>query len=586
MHQLASAFMALTIAVVGTCTITFILSSVRYQLAMSRARSSSSTDVRSPIIPYWIPWLGSSLSFLTPNPGKFYSDVLTTHPSEMGFFGTVLAGEVNHIVYSARAVQALFKVKAVVAHREHLTKEILTKSLGVSVADFDSMLTGGQLVHMVKDEEMNSELLLRQQAVNENTGTYVEFLKDHLEAWVRALGPAAASGVDGKGEVEVVVNFYDWLQKLMFRPSCKAFLGDRLNDLYPELQADFWRFDRSMLDLLFGIPKFIKPVPYQVRDRLVENITRWVEQGDAELVKQNSSGGEEQDRILPDPYNPEAEWEPIWGSRLSRFRQARWTSEGVTPRGRASMELGFLFGLNSNVIPATGWMLMHILDPKNPELLPRVLTELRRAAIPAQGKTASCIEDINLDINVLTVQPLLLSLYQEVLRRYVDVLVARKAEQDFRLPLDSTTPEGKPHMLLVKKGETIITPNIVSQNDPDFFMDPPADVFDPERFLVPATENKVSKDASGNEYSDEYTFSTATVSHKFWPYGGGKTICPGRVFAKQEILATVAVILLGLKVSVENPKEYKIPGFAKVYGGSGTIPPRGDVRMRLRMRGL
>ncbi|KXJ89919.1 cytochrome P450, partial [Microdochium bolleyi] len=564
MAQPLCVLVAIAACLVGICTLTYALTTIRYHLALHRIRHTP--DVRPPVIPYAIPWLGSSLAFLTPHPGKFYRDVLSRRfPPPGGFFGAVLAGEVNHIVYSPRAVAALFKVKSSVAHREHLTHDILTKTLRVSEADYARMAHGGGLAKMQRDEEMNQELLLRQSAVNELTGTYVAFLKAELLRHC------------GEGEDTLEVDLYAWLQEHMFRPSVKAFMGDRMEHLYADFASDFWKFENGMLNMLFGIPRFISPQPYTVRDRLVENITRWVEQGDTLLASEGKG--------RPDRYSPAAEWEPVWGSRLSRARQARWVSEGLTTQGRASMEMGFVFGLASNVIPATGWMLIHILDPKNPELLPRVLNELRRAVITPKyntGKaTTTTLDDINLDINILIAQPLLMSIYQEVMRRYVDVLVARKAEQDVRLPLDSVASDNKtPQMLIVRKGETIITPNIVSQGDPAFFVDPPPEVFDAERFLVPAASSTTTTQEGGeSRWADEYAFSTASSAHKFWPYGGGKTICPGRVFAKQEILATVAMVLLGFDVEpVEDAKgRWEIPGFAKVYGGSGTIPPGGDV---------
>ncbi|KAJ1324726.1 cholesterol 7alpha-monooxygenase [Microdochium nivale] len=575
---------ALAACVLGLCALTYAATTLRYYVALYRIRTSSCPDVRSPIVPYATPWLGHSLAFLTPHPGRFYRDVLCSRaypPPPEGFFAIVLAGEVHHIVYSARAVAALFKVKSTVAHREHLTHDIFIKTLRVSEDDYARMAHGGGLAMAHRDEEMNQELLLRQGAVNELTSTYVAFLKAELVGYCNKTAAGSKEG----GNTEVL-DLYAWLQEHMFPPSVKAFLGDRMGAIYAGFAADFWIFENGMLNMLFGIPRMINPRPYDVRDRLIENITSWVKQGDELLA---ASGKNDK----PDPHNPATEWEPVWGSRLSRARQARWISEGVTKQGRASMELGFVFGLSSNVIPATGWMLMHILDPKDPALLPRVLNELRRAVISDGTGSRTTLDNLELDINALIAQPLLMSIYQEVMRRYVDVLVARKAEQDVRLPLDLATSEGKPQMLLVRKGETIITPNIVSQGDPAFFANPPPDVFDPERFLVPATNSASQESGAGadnnknnnNKWQDEYAFSTASSAHKFWPYGGGKTICPGRVFAKQEILATVAMVLLGFDVEpVMEAEKWQIPGFASVYGGSGTIPPGGDVRVRMRAR--
>ncbi|KAI7124653.1 hypothetical protein KC343_g17159, partial [Hortaea werneckii] len=77
---------------------------------------------------------------------------------------------------------------------------------------------------------------------------------------------------------------------------------------------------------------------------------------------------------------------------------------------------------------------------------------------------------------------------------------------------------------------------------------------------------------------------------KFFPFGGGKTICPGRVFAKQEAVGALAMVLLKLDFEVVgfldekgNPTQ-EFPGFAKAFAGSGALAPGGDLRVRIRAR--
>lgn len=201
----------------------------------------------------------------------------------------------------------------------------------------------------------------------------------------------------------------------------------------------------------------------------------------------------------------------------------------------AQVELGFVFGLNSNAIPTTAWMLMHILDPRRPHLLPHVLREVRAAAAAPVTSDGSKPRTA-LDVRQLMRSPFLQRIFHEVLRMYVDVLVAREIKEDVELPLDS---RGK--TLLFRKNSVLLAPSTPSHQDPTFFKEPAADVFFAERFLVPAPrENQL--DGPMN-----YVFSSSGSGSRLWPWGGGKTICPGRVFAKQEVLAAVAMVLLLFK---------------------------------------
>ena len=72
--------------------------------------------------------------------------------------------------------------------------------------------------------------------------------------------------------------------------------------------------------------------------------------------------------------------------------------------------------------------------------------------------------------------------------------------------------------------------------------------------------------------------------------GGGRTICPGRVFAKQEGLGALAMVLLRFEFEILGfvDKDRKaidhFPGFANQYPGSGALTPGGDIKVRMRRR--
>ena len=175
------------------------------------------------------------------------------------------------------------------------------------------------------------------------------------------------------------------------------------------------------------------------RKRMLDNLEAW----STEMIA--LSGGS--------PVDPEGPaWEPLLGSRLNRARHLDYKKRNLNTRSAASFNVGIVFGLASNVIPASGWMLMHILNPAGDKtLLPRVLAEIR------QGTK----EDGSLDIPALVSQPLLQSLWTEVLRLYSDVLVTRNITEDIILPLDV---DGK-RQVKFSKGDNIFVPSWLGHYD-------------------------------------------------------------------------------------------------------------------------
>ncbi|RYP42014.1 hypothetical protein DL768_010407 [Monosporascus sp. mg162] len=513
---------------------TYIITTLQYRLFFLRQHGSNGKHQPVPI-PYKIPWVGHTIGFLTQEPGSFFLGLLRWHARERGASKIVLGGQTTYIIFSHNAVQTLYKLKRNVASRENFHKTFLTKATGMSEDDHDKLISEAKTAR--QEVHLHQEFMLRQSGVNELTRAFIKFLQEQID-------PKTGKMPD---EVCEETELYAWLRPMMFRASVTAFMGRYILDVYQDLDVDFAHFDQGILDLVFGVSKIFRPRSYAAQAKILDGFNRWIQTVDAK------TGGR-----VPDPHDPEDEWEPFWGSRFSRARQALWIEREMSQSGRASIELGLIFGLNSNAIPATGWMLMHILDPKQPHLLPRVLDEIQRAVVPDTDSPGS---NINLNVHQLVSSPLLQSIFHEVLRVYVDVLVARELHQDVELPLDD---KHGARTLKFANNSVLLAPSIASHYDSTYFAEPPANVFYAERFLEPVHPEKPD---------GEYIFSSGSSSSRMWPWGGGKSMCPGRVFAKQEILAAVALVLWTFDIDAADKEKYRIPPFSRAYPGSGTIVP-------------
>jgi len=65
------------------------------------------------------------------------------------------------------------------------------------------------------------------------------------------------------------------------------------------------------------------------------------------------------------------------------------------------------------------------------------------------------------------------------------------------------------------------------------------------------------------------------------PYGGGLKMCPGRFYAKQEIIVAAAMFLTKFDIELEN-KDFPRPNLA--YFPFGVVPPLGKFPAKLKMK--
>lgn len=66
------------------------------------------------------------------------------------------------------------------------------------------------------------------------------------------------------------------------------------------------------------------------------------------------------------------------------------------------------------------------------------------------------------------------------------------------------------------------------------------------------------------------------------PYGGGQHWCPGRFFAKNEMMAAFALISSAYDIELQNPGLKPEPDMA--FFPIGMLPPKGKIPVRIRRR--
>ena len=520
-------------------SLTRIYTTWNYYHSMKIITSTSSTPVKRsiqpPQIPYTLPWLGNTFTFLTRDPGSFWKTLFQWHPRTSGACTILLGGRKTHILFTPHVVQALFKDRTM--KRDVFEHELYGKVFTMPEEQIANVERG-----KLSEAEMNAAYLTRPERVNELTAHFTRVLDEVFSR--------DAEEIVEKGSV----GLYEWLRDRMFTASTTALLGEEILKMYPDYGEDFFAFDQDFLGFFFDLPTFMMRDAIARRERILTRLMEW-----SAAMHQQSGGS---------PIDPEGPaWEPLLGSRLNRARQLDYKKRNLNARSSAALDLGITFGLSSNAIPATGWMLMLILNPKgDPTLYGRVMSELQKAVRP----------DNSLDIPTLVNSALIQSIWTETLRLYTDVLVTRNLSSDVDLPLDES---GK-SFISMKKGDNVFAPSWIGHHDPLTWSssEAPSEAFYAERFLT-----------SDPEDPDKQIFSMSGTG-KFFPFGGGRTICPGRVFAKQEAIGALAMVMLRFDfevlgfVDADKKETSEFPRPAKQWPGAGALIVGGDMRVKVRRR--
>lgn len=185
------------------------------------------------------------------------------------------------------------------------------------------------------------------QAVNVLTEKYCEFFAETLSR-------------QKKGEWQSV-RFYQWLQKEMARCAISSLSGTEILRLNPGFIDTMWDFDNRVLTLFYGLPRWLYSKGYAVRDAFHEFGEKWIIYAE-----------EHQDQV-----DPNADWEPIFGTRFTREHFNFFRGKGFDLRSRAGFHVGTIWALNANTTPMVCWAMIEIIKD------PNLLQDVRAAVLTA-----------------------------------------------------------------------------------------------------------------------------------------------------------------------------------------------------------
>jgi len=309
------------------------------------------------------------------------------------------------------------------------------------------------------------------------------------------------------------VDLIEWVRHLVTMSTAEYFYGPQNPiALDPGLEECFWDFDHGLGKLLMNIfPSVTASKAYFGRERLVKALESYLEKGSY-----------------------------ITGSKIVQKRIEIALQHGWTLRAAARSELSFLFAGIVNATTSTFWIILQIFADH--QLLSTVREEIK-GVLKAHETDQSELGPYTLNITELKENcPMLVAVYRECLRLGSDNYSTRMVKENTLLA----------DRYFLKKGAVVqIAGGVIHANQSIWGHN--VERFDPSRFLTERRQpHQQQQQQSGVAANKQNQIHPAA----FRAFGGGKTLCPGRHFAMNEILGCVSLVVM--MFDIEAPENGKI----------------------------
>ena len=237
------------------------------------------------------------------------------------------------------------------------------------------------------------------------------------------------------------------------------------------------------------------------------------------------------------------------GSDLVNGRLETALSNGLTVEDFAPYEVGGSFAVLVNTAPAVFWMIFLVYS------YPSLFSEIRAEVEPIMSISRDDGLVRSLDITSLKQScPLLTSTFQEVLR-------FRSMGTSVRQVMEDTILQDK---WLLKKDCMIQMPSQIIHTSSAIWGDD-VNEFNPRRFLRDGQLGKRPNAAA------------------FRAFGGGTTLCPGRHFATNEVLAVFTMFVMRFDLTPCSG-EWSLPTTHNTNMASVVMTPDNDIEVQVSLR--
>ncbi|KAH6652390.1 putative cytochrome P450 [Truncatella angustata] len=349
------------------------------------------------------------------------------------------------------------------------------------------------------------------------------------------------------------ISLFDFCKQLVMGSYTEATFGPRIFEINPNLIQAFWELDSQIPVLALRIPGWLYAKPYKKQEAFFDMIRKWK----ASALANFDVNGPAVD----------SNWEPNFGARINRevlfwIKENGFSDEFAT--GSLSM---FVFGMSTNSIPITMWMIIYMLKDNG-------ILQLIRKDLATVFTTDPKTGERRMNVDKLVKLPLMQSIFTEVLRLHMNFNLLRHVNESMNI--DGNT---------VAKGSLLSVPMVMAHYDEDDWKNEehPVTEFWAERHIT-----WVERTNAQGEVVTERAFTVASRPSSYFPFGGGRHICPGRYLAKRLIFVATAVFIS--RFEIESVWWTKLDGTAsdrpgegdRRFSGVGSMPPDRDLKIRCK----
>ncbi|PGH26883.1 hypothetical protein AJ80_01465 [Polytolypa hystricis UAMH7299] len=389
-----------------------------------------------PALPYWIPWIGHTLGFITDSHDtlararKYFENAL--HP-----FSILIGGRKTYVVLNPKDVSETYKRTKDLSYDTFVDQVI--GFIGASHEGRNKMWSA-----TVEETKLSVPNTIRAwvrhdlQRGPRTIPLYSNFLDQvHQVLSVNEPPPPNPSCATTQKQVGQTgkVSLLDWTGDTVVTAFTNALFGRACLDNSPEMLEAFHKFNRKAWAVLFGYPKFLSPDPHVGKDAVVSGLAKYFDL----------------------PAEQKTDSTDFVGKSLAVMR-----ANGMATRDIAAVLFNVYWALNGNPSLLAFWLLCHMLY--NPSLLSDIRNESAKAFI--NGKQSAP------DTSVLFNEcPKLNTAFHEALRIYGGASTFRRVAHD-------TVIGG----YTFKAGSDVIMPHRQLHLD-EAFWGPDAGEFNIQRFL-------------------------------------------------------------------------------------------------------
>ncbi|QPC80140.1 hypothetical protein HYE68_010892 [Fusarium pseudograminearum] len=220
-----------------------------------------------PMLPYWIPVLGHTFSFLTNNHNTIMSGRSHLNSGTQPF-SLLIGGRRTYTVIDPRCLGEVFKKTKDLVHEPFI--ENLMTCIGVTPTTRDIMLSAknGETSPLLANSVL--DWVREEMSPGPSSQPFFDKLMTELDDGLQQGSPLTNGG-------ESEHNMFKFVKTIIITVSANNFFGKVLLQQSPEILHSFPIFDRHAWEMIFRAPKFIFNTAHNAKSSVIDGLTKYFE---------------------------------------------------------------------------------------------------------------------------------------------------------------------------------------------------------------------------------------------------------------------------------------------------------------------